>query len=109
MSKINFKISISPEEALEIVKQNHDAELVHEELLGIGEGKFVGTLIFEKYYFRTSNRAALIMICDNINGTTEVRSVGTGSSQGLIFNFDWGAADEFAHSVKEILEKYVIE
>ncbi|QNO14182.1 hypothetical protein HYG86_05050 [Alkalicella caledoniensis] len=109
MSKINFKITISPKEALELVKQNHNAELVHEELLDVGEGKFVGTLIFEKYYFRTSNRAALIMICDNISGTTEVRSVGTGSSQGLIFNFDWGAADEFAHSVKEILNEYVIE
>jgi len=109
MSKYKFKVNISPSEALDIVKKTHDADLVHEEYSDVGDGKFVGTLIYEKYYFRNSNRAALVVICDNFKGYTEVRSISTGSSQGIFFNIDWGASDEFAHSVKDILEKYIIE
>ncbi|HVJ47989.1 hypothetical protein [Desulfitobacterium sp.] len=30
-----------------------------------------------------------------------------GSSQGLIFNFDWGASDSFAFRIKEILQDYI--
>ncbi|SYX86180.1 conserved protein of unknown function [Paenibacillus alvei] len=46
---------------------------------------------------------------DNLRGVTNVRVVATGSSEGLIFNFDWGAADDFASSVESILEEYIID
>ena len=109
MSKYNFKVNIDPEAALGIVKGHQNSDLVHEEFFDLGEGRSTGTLIFEKYYFRASNRAALIVIIDNLQGFTEVRSISTGSSQGMIFNFDWGAADNFANSVKESLREYIIE
>lgn len=109
MSIINFKVNITPGQALDLVKERQSADLVHEEFFNVGEGKYIGTLIFEKYYFRASNRAALVVIIDNFKGETEVRSVSTGSSQGMIFNFDWGASDNFANSVKEILKNFVIE
>ncbi|MEQ7050938.1 DUF6054 family protein [Paenibacillaceae sp. P-4] len=54
-------------------------------------------------------RAALIVMIDNLRGVTNVRVVATGSSEGLIFNFDWGAADDFASSVESILEEYIID
>ncbi|AFM41374.1 hypothetical protein Desaci_2424 [Desulfosporosinus acidiphilus SJ4] len=109
MSTYNFKVSMSPIEALDIVKQNVDADLVHEEIHDLGNGNYIGTLIFEKYYMRVKNRVALVVIIDNIYGQTDVRSIATGSSEGMIFNFDWGAADSFASSVKDILDDFIIQ
>ena len=107
MSKLNFKISISPEEAVNIIRRNIDADLVHEEFNEIGNGQSLGVLVFEKYYMRVSNRAALIVIIDNLKGYTDVRVVSTGSSQGMIFAFDWGASDNFVNSVASLLEDYI--
>lgn len=109
MSTYNFKVSISPLKALELVKENMDADLVHEETHDLSKGIYIGTLIFEKYYMRVKNRVALVVIIDNIYGQTDVRSVSTGSSEGMIFNFDWGAADSFAGSVQDILGAYIIQ
>ncbi|AKL94847.1 hypothetical protein CACET_c13820 [Clostridium aceticum] len=109
MSKYNFKISITPKEALALVKKGQDADLVHEEFFDLGEGKFTGTLVFEKYYLRAGNRAALIVIADNIKGESTLRSIATGSSQGMFFNFDWGASDDFAYSVKRVLGDFIVK
>ncbi|MDR3600461.1 MAG: DUF6054 family protein [Desulfosporosinus sp.] len=38
-----------------------------------------------------------------------MRAISTGSSEGMIFNFDWGAADSFASSVQKVLERFIIE
>lgn len=92
-----------------MVKENEDADLVHEELNSVGEGKYIGILVFEKYFMRVGNRAGLIVIIDNTEGETEIRVIATASSQGMIFNFDWGAGDDFADSVKRILEYYIVE
>lgn len=109
MSQLSFNVNIMPAEALELVKNNQDADLVYEEYNDLGSDKMIGTQIYEKYFFRTSNRAALIVIIDNIKGITNVRAIATGSSEGLIFNLDWGAADDFVTSVEEILEEFIIE
>ncbi|NQS76794.1 MAG: hypothetical protein HQP61_10255 [Peptococcaceae bacterium] len=112
MSKLAFKVNITPAEALGKVKDHHLSEgneLIHEELYDLGEGKAIGTLVFQKYYFRAGNRAALVVIADNLKGYNEVRSIATGSSQGAIFNFDWGAADDYAASTKKALKAHVLE
>lgn len=109
MSQLSFNVNIMPAEALELVKNNQDADLVYEEYNELGSDRLIGTQIYEKYFFRTSNRVALIVIIDNIKGITNVRAISTGSSEGLIFNFDWGAADDFVTSVEEILEEFIIE
>lgn len=106
MSKSSFKIRLQPEEALQLVRGHQNADLVHSEFHSLDNGKAIGTLIFEKYYFRSKNRACLVVIIENLQDTTEVRAVSTGSSEGLFFNFDWGAADNFVRSVEEILEDY---
>ncbi len=108
MSRLVFNVSITPEAAMGLLKEHQKAELVDEEIFDLGDGRCIATLIFEKYYFRASNRAALMVVIDNINGKTKVKSVATGSSQGFVFNFDWGAADDFAGSVEDILSSYII-
>ncbi|MCC3374751.1 DUF6054 family protein [Cohnella sp. REN36] len=104
MSKLVFAVGLSAYGAFEKVRDSHDAELVHEEYHDLGDGRGIGTLVFEKYYFRTSNRAALVVIVDSLRGETEVRAVATGSSEGLFFNIDWGAGSNFVRSVADILE-----
>lgn len=108
MSKLNIRVRISPSEAFTMVREQEAADLVHEEFHETGEGQFIGTLIFEKYYFRSKNRAALIVLIDNLHGHTDVRVISTGSSEGVIFNFDWGASENFANSVEKILRDYII-
>ncbi|HLR20368.1 MAG TPA: DUF6054 family protein [Tissierellaceae bacterium] len=109
MSKYNFKVNINPKEAFELVKSYQNADLVHEEFINLENNRSIGTLIFEKYYIRAENRAALVVIIDNIKGDTDVRVISTGSSKGFIFNFDWGASEDFAYSVKKGLRPYIIE
>lgn len=104
MSKSEFQVRLTPEEALIKVRDSLNADLVHEEYHDLGGGKGIGTLIFEKYYFRTSNRAALTVIFDNLRGVTDVRAIATGSSEGLFFNLDWGAGDDFVNGVYAALE-----
>lgn len=108
MSEYSFNVNISPREAMEIIKSRQDASLLHEELFNLGGEKYIGILIFEKYYFRAENRAGLTVIVDNTTGNTKIKSIVSGSSKGMIFNFDWGAGDNFANSVHSILRKYEI-
>lgn len=109
MAIYNYKVSLKPLRAFELIKQGQYAELIYEEYLAVDENKFTATLIYEKYYFRASNRAALIILINNFNGVTEVKAISTGSSQGVVFNLDWGAADNFANSVGKTLRDYIIE
>lgn len=108
MSICSFNVSILPIEAMNIVKNNEDADLIHEEIHEFGQNKHICILVFEKYFFRVSNRASLTVIIENTGEITGVRAVATGCSQGMIFSFDWGASEDFANSVQSILEDYVI-
>lgn len=109
MSMIYFKISITPKEAYDMLQDLDSAELVYDELKRPAEGKEIAVLVFEKYYFRSENRAALTVIIDNFNGVTSVTAIAAGSSKGIIFNFDWGAADNFADSIRKVFQGYIVE
>lgn len=109
MSQCKFVVGLMPSEVISKVKSEENADLVYEEFNEIGNGKYYGTLIFEKYFFRASNRAALVVLVNNLNGKTVITLVATGSSKGLFFKGDWGAANSFAGSVKKILKSYITE
>lgn len=108
MSEKSIRVSISPEEALAMVKSGITGELVHEETHRPCEDKFIGTLIFERYFFRVKNRVALVVISDNFSGETNVRIISTGSSEGILFNIDFGASEGFVGEAEKILKKYEI-
>ncbi|MDF2880528.1 MAG: hypothetical protein K0R54_1085 [Clostridiaceae bacterium] len=107
MSKCSFIVNLTPAQVIAKVKEEENGSLVHEELHNIDGSKYYGILIFEKYFMRVSSRVALVVLVDNLAEETTVTSVATGSSQGMVFNFDWGAADDFAYSVKEMLDDYI--
>lgn len=104
MAEKIFTVSISPVEAQLIVENDISAELVYSDKYDLGNGKVLAISIFEKYFFRSSNRAALTVIFENSYGDTQVKAISTGSSQGILFNIDYGAADSFVNSVEKILK-----
>lgn len=108
MAVIEFNVNITPKDTFNILRREINAELIYEELKSIDKGMEIAILIFEKYYFRAENRASLTVIVDNLNGNTSLRVIAAGSSKGMFFNFDWGAADNFAESVRKILNQYII-
>ena len=107
----SFNVSLSPVEALSLVKTglSENAELVHEELNNMGTNLSIGTLIYERYFFRSGNQAGLVIIIDNLQGVTNVRLIAVGSSNSLIFKIDWGAGKSFASSVEKVLSSYIID
>lgn len=64
-------------------------------------------LVFEKHYWRAGNRLTLTVVIDNLNGVTNVRSIGGGGGEGF-FSFDWGASSSFANCATKALEKYIM-
>lgn len=109
MVQLNFNISLTPREAYNLLQDFESAELVYDDFKSPREGKYIAIMIFEKYYFRAENRASLTVIIDNFHDITSVTAIASGSSQGFIFNFDWGAADNFAESVRKFFRDYIIE
>lgn len=67
--------------------------------------------VYEQYFSRVGNRVALTVAADDFagDGTTLVRVIATGSSRGLIFNFDWGAAGDYAAEAMQIIDAIVPE
>ena len=109
MSKYGFNVSLKPIEAIRMITQGQNAELLHKEIIQLDDGKIIGILVFEKYFFRAENRAGLTVIVSNVEGVTSIKSIASGSSKGMFFGFDWGAGDSFANSVNRILEDYIIK
>lgn len=101
-------VNILPSEVLKKVKNPIDADLVHEEFHQVDNEKSIGTLIFEKYFFRVKNRIALVIIVDNFSENTNVRIISTASSEGVFFNFDWGASDSFIGQVENVLSDNIV-
>ena len=106
-----FNISISPFEALSLVKAGlgENTELIHEELNNLGSDQSIGTMIFERYFHRSGNQAGLVVNIDNLQGVTNVRLIAVGSSGSKYFKIDWGAGESFASSVEKILSSYIID
>ncbi|MFT8310541.1 MAG: DUF6054 family protein [Sporolactobacillus sp.] len=66
-------------------------------------------LVYQKYFFRNSNYAALTAVIDNLLGTTTVTAVVTGGSGSLFTSWDWGAAGDWLEEFSEGFTKYIIK
>lgn len=83
----DFKVSISPREAAEVLEKHMDEDVLGEILdayeLQTEQGEVVMRL-FEKYYMRSSNRATLTFLASNLDGVTHVHLAAGGGGQGMI-------------------------
>lgn len=106
-----LNVRLRPNETLAVIKEgmDQDSELLYEELHELGEGRMMGTLVYERYFFRSSNQAALVILVDNLQGVSNVRLIPAGSSKGAVWKFDWGAGKSFAFSVEQILADYILK
>ena len=62
-------------------------------------------LIYEKYYMRNSSRATLTVLISEKDGEVTVDAVASGAGSGSLFNFDWGAAEDFEDTVRRSLTR----
>ena len=108
----DFKVSISPREAAEVLEKHMDEDVLGEILdayeLQTEQGEVVMRL-FEKYYMRSSNRATLTFLASNLDGVTHVHLAAGGGGQGMIFRFDWGAGEDFVELAEDALRQYMLE
>ncbi|MFJ7729104.1 DUF6054 family protein [Neobacillus sp. NPDC097160] len=103
-------VSITPKEASEkieeaIVNGSISGTLIDRYHRSIGNFEFI-VLVFEKYYFRSGNRGSMTITIDNLEGAAKVHAAASGTAQGAIFRFDWGAGNSFINSVIDTLEPF---
>ena len=100
----DMKVSIAPQEVLELVWQQINnaisAEFLDKYIQEIEQGT-VAMGLFEKYYVRSSNRATLTVLATDFGGVTHVHLAAGGGGQGAIFRFDWGAGEDFVELAED--------
>lgn len=69
------------------------------------DGRSVGIAVYEQYFSRVGNRIVLMVMADDLagDGTSLVRVIASGSSRGMVFNIDFGAAGDYAAEAMEII------
>lgn len=68
-----------------------------------GGDQFMTVSVFEKYYWRSSNRASLTPVVCGAGGRVYVDAIGSGGGQGPLFKFSWGAEESFVSVVENLL------
>lgn len=95
MQKNDIKVSLSPKEAVDKIKdfleRRYGVECLDNYILQTEQGAEIVMRLFEKYYMCAGNRATLTVLANNIDGVTNVHLVAGGSSNSVFFRFDWGA------------------
>ncbi len=115
MEVLEMRVTLAPSEAAEVVRDKLADGIVSAELLDsysrhTTDGKEVVVRLFERYYMRSSNRATLTLVADNLDGdgTTRVRLSAGGGGSSLFWRFDWGAGESFAQEAAGALKAYQV-
>ena len=79
MEVIEMRVTLTPSEAAEVVRDKLAGGIVSAELLDsynrrTADGKEVVVRLFERYYMRSSNRATLTLVADFSGGSTGARA-----------------------------------
>lgn len=110
METQTMKVSLYPSNIIgKLAEIEGLGDVVHVELIQINETKEVAIAIFEKFYLRAGNYAALTVISNNTDdpsGATTVKAISTGSSSSYFPKIDLGASKDFVKHVVEALEQY---
>lgn len=108
---IEFTVDLKPFQAVQLILEDKDLKstLIFEDykVTGVDE-KEISILVFEKFFLRTGNTAALTVTVDNFSEVTIVKCISAGNGQG-ISDIDWGAGKSFIKPVRKKLESHIIE
>jgi hypothetical protein len=91
-----------------IIEGSLSGELKDDYTIRNKDGSICRILVFEKYYYRVSNRLLLTVIIDNAEGRTRVHYISGGGGKGAIFSFDWGSSESFENCVYDALQEYIV-
>jgi len=82
--------------------------LISEDVFGSElDGDYVAVLLYEQYFMRVSNQAALMLVISGDGQSCAVKSVACAASGDLLLQFDLGAAGDFAAEPLQLLrDKY---
>ena len=86
-----------------VLAKGMSCELV-EQTERTGGGARFAFLVFEKFFFRASNRLSLSALLIEQGGLIDATLVGAGGGQGPLLRFDWGSEENFAGVGAEVLE-----
>lgn len=89
----------------EIQNSAMSCELVDSTKRVVGGTSFY-LMVFDKYYMRNSSRASLTVSVIGDGDRVYVDAISAGGGQGALFNFSWGAEENFVGIVEEILGGY---
>ncbi|MEG1773583.1 MAG: DUF6054 family protein [Oscillospiraceae bacterium] len=106
-----FVVSLSPREAIEriddaVVRGSFTGERLDCYTVGGDAGRECLVAVYEKHFFRVSNRLTLTVVADNFCGETQIHTVSGGGGESVLLRFDWGAADRFSAVVADALAPY---
>jgi len=87
----------------EIRNSGMSCELVDSIQRRVGDSTLY-VIVFEKYYWRASNRASLTVVVSGDGDNVYVDAIGSGGGQGPIFKMSWGAERSFVSTVEQILQ-----
>ena len=82
----------------EVLNSGASVNLVDSTKLVVG-GVTVDVRVYDKYYMRNSNRASLTLTVAGDENDCYVSAIGAGGGSGAVFNFSWGAEDDFVATV----------
>lgn len=110
-------ITLSPEEGAKLLQQWVDEKgnfirkigknIIDSYVIHFGENKKAIITVIEYFTWRNNQMTATIVL-DNVEKYTKVHIVVGGSSQGIIFTFDYGAGESLETKLKSIFEQYQI-
>jgi len=63
----------------------------------------VGILLYEQFFMRVGNDAALMLVVSGDETNSRVKAVACATSKDFVFRMDFGAAGAFAKEPMEIL------
>ena len=88
MENYTIYVSKDPATAADLISRyivggSISGELLDDYVLQHGESGYCRVMVFEKYYYRVSNRLTLTVAIDNFEGRTRVHCVSGGGEQGF--------------------------
>lgn len=112
-------ITLSPEEGVKLlyewVEQKGNfirkigKNIIDRYDINFEQGKKAIIVVIEYYTWRNNNQMTATVVLSNVEKNTKVHIVVGGSSQGIVFNYDYGAGDSLKEKIKSLFRTYEIK
>ena len=112
-------ITLSPEEGTELLRQWVEEKgnfirkigknIIDSYVVHFGENQKAIIVVIEYFTWRNNNQMTATVVIDNAEGNTKIHITVGGSSQGLIFSYDYGAGESLEENLKSLFQCYKIE